>query len=729
MALPLRYQLAIVLVGLNVAATSALAVFAYKTSRQTLDDQARLAVASVVEARQQALHRMLVWRQERLQGFLASVESLCGERGARGTYGFESECVRVALTGLRDEEGATAVDLRYRQRRLASRGAWGASSPAPAKGQLAVMDAADWAGEYAMVAAHGLLSIRARFPRSDFDPIFVDRSGLRKGGEAFLLDAAGAFLTTPRYQTPPPTVAAQSGVISQCLAGANGQVIGRDYRGEMVITGFQPAVTAGGGCVVANLPYAEVLVPINRLGRTFVYGAAAFLLLSVLLSFLLSHAVAKPIARLANSAHAMEEGRFEPPRIGRTGPREVRRLERAFSSMARSIADLIQREQRARLSAESASRLKDEFLATLSHELRTPLNAILGWSSMVAHPRADEARIRHAVRAIERNARTQARLVDDLLDVSGIINGRMRLNVVEVSLPPVVDAAIDAVRPAAEAKGIELVKRIEGPLRLVSGDSHRLQQVVWNLLSNAVRFTPDGGRIELRLRSVKDRAEIQVTDTGTGIDAEFLPHVFERFRQADSSLTRRHGGLGLGLAIVRHLVELHGGTVAVESEGEGRGATFTVLLPARGDAPVAVRPAEAPAPAPEPPLLHGARVLVVDDDPDARELLKMLLEDAGARVTTTTSAGETRAMIGPFQPDLLIADIGMPGEDGYSLLRSLRTDGSDVGSRVPAIALTAHALPEDVEKAMTAGFQMHLAKPIDPARLLSSVAAMFRPAA
>ena len=336
----------------------------------------------------------------------------------------------------------------------------------------------------------------------------------------------------------------------------------------------------GGGCIIANLQYPDVLVPIGRLGRTFTYAAIAFVALGVALSFMVSHAIAKPITRLAASARAMQDGRFDQPtRVG--GPTEVLQLARAFSSMSRSIGDLVQREHAARLDAEAASRAKDEFLATLSHELRTPLNAILGWASILTRAPGDEARTAQAMRAIERSARTQSHLVDELLDVSRLVSGQMRLTLSAVSLNTVIDDALESVRPAAEARKLELMKRVDGPLRPLRADARRLQQVVWNLLSNAVRFTPAGGRIEISLREVGNQSEIRVTDTGIGIRPDFVPHVFERFRQADSSITRAHGGLGLGLAIVRHLVELHGGTVDAESAGEGHGAAFTGRLPIR----------------------------------------------------------------------------------------------------------------------------------------------------
>jgi PAS domain S-box-containing protein len=383
--------------------------------------------------------------------------------------------------------------------------------------------------------------------------------------------------------------------------------------------------------------------------------------------------------------------------------------------------------------AREANRLKDEFLATVSHELRTPLTAILGWAHMLrtGHLGGDSAA--SAFETIERNARAQSQLIDDLLDVSRAITGKLRIDVRPVDPNSFIEAAVEAVRPGAEAKGVRVQKLIDTGLVTVSGDPVRLQQVVWNLLSNAIKFTPRGGRVQVRMERVNSHVEIAVSDTGAGIAPEFLPHVFDRFRQADQKTTRRHGGLGLGLAIVRHLVELHGGTVRAESEGEGRGSTFTVLLPV---APVyAADPAEGrvhPAardtlPAFEcPDRLDGLRVLVVDDEPDTREMLKTGLEHCGANVTTVGSAAEAFALIAGEPPHVIISDIGMPDEDGYDLIRKVRKLPPERGGRVPAIALTAYARAEDRMQALRAGYQMHVPKPVELVELAAVTASLAR---
>ena len=397
---------------------------------------------------------------------------------------------------------------------------------------------------------------------------------------------------------------------------------------------------------------------------------------------------------------------------------------------------LLDAERAARSEAERASRLKDDFLATLSHELRTPLNAIVGWSVMLRGAGTDAATtdatdLAEGLEAIERNARVQTQLIEDLLDVSRIIAGKLRLDVQHVELGPVVDAAVAAVTPAAMAKSVRLQKVIDPRAAVVFGDPSRLQQVIWNLLSNALKFTPKGGRVQVAVARVNSHVELTVTDTGKGITADFLPHVFDRFRQQDGSTTRTYGGLGLGLAIVRHLVELHGGTVEARSDGEGTGATFVVSLPLkaaeRPDEPSA-QPARGTSPGmgacPDSPSLRGVRVLAVDDEPDARYLVKRILQQCDAVVTTAASVPEALAALAAGSFDVIVTDIGMPEQDGYDLIRQVRALPADAGGKLPAVALTALARVEDRRRALLAGFQIHVPKPVDPAELLAVVASV-----
>jgi PAS domain S-box-containing protein len=386
----------------------------------------------------------------------------------------------------------------------------------------------------------------------------------------------------------------------------------------------------------------------------------------------------------------------------------------------------------ARLYQESqqANRLKDDFLATLSHELRSPLNAMLGWLTLLRTRKFDEAAKTRALETIERNARTQAQLVEDILDVSRIIRGQLRLNVRPVRLVPVIESAIDTVRPAADAKSIRLQSVLDPAAGPVSGDSDRLQQIIWNLLTNAVKFTPKGGRVQICLERINSHVEITVTDTGQGISAEFLPYVFDRFRQADGSITRSYNGLGLGLAIVRHLVELHGGTVHAESAGKGLGARFTVKLPLMA---VTTKDSEHERVHPtvggrvsfeNSPSLKGLRILVVDDEADARELLIQILKESGVEVVAVATAEEAIRVLTEqaSRLDVLVSDIGMPNQDGYSLLRRVRSLPPEMGGQIPAVALTAYARTEDRRAAFLAGFQSHLAKPVELAELIAVIA-------
>lgn len=402
-------------------------------------------------------------------------------------------------------------------------------------------------------------------------------------------------------------------------------------------------------------------------------------------------------------------------------------IERKRSEAQRSV--MLEREQQARTLAEDANRIKDEFLATLGHELRSPLNAMLGWVQMLRTGKLSEAARANALEVVERNARAQNKLIEDLLDVSRIITGKLRLDVQLVELEAVVTAALDTVRPAAEAKAVRLTAILDPKATTVAGDPNRLQQVVWNLLANAVKFTPKSGRVQVELSRVNSHVEIVVADSGAGITPEMLPHVFERFRQADSSTTRAHNGLGLGLAIVRQLTELHGGSVRAESDGLGKGATFTVRLPVRA---VSGRQAEAQGVHPGEttlpnavglPRLDGVRVLVVDDEPDGREVVKAVLEVCGAEVTAAASAQEALTLLDQSPFDVMVSDIGMPWMDGYSLIQRVRTLGTSAG-QMPAAALTAYVRPEDRTRALLAGFQQHLSKPVEPSELVAVVATL-----
>ena len=409
------------------------------------------------------------------------------------------------------------------------------------------------------------------------------------------------------------------------------------------------------------------------------------------------------------------------------------RLYTAAQTAAEERKRLLDSERLARADAERASAMKDEFLATLSHELRTPLNAILGWSKILCMPGVSPVDFQRGLEVVERNARIQAQLIEDLLDMSRITSGKMRLEIRPVSPAAVIEAALETVRPAAQAKGVLLTSALDPAAGAVSGDPARLQQVVWNLLSNAIKFTEKHGRVQAILRRVGGRVAIAVADTGVGIASEFLPHVFDRFRQADSSSTRTAGGLGLGLAIVKHLVELHGGTVRAQSAGRGSGTTFTIELPALATADPSEPGAERPRSRPRRSGvgleikrmdLTGVKVLVVDDNADARALIQRVLEACGASVVTAATVADALLDVEHTRPHVLVSDLGMPEADGYELLRLVRGLGQARGGGLPAIALTAFARSEDRTRALRAGFLHHIAKPVEPSELVATVASV-----
>lgn len=414
---------------------------------------------------------------------------------------------------------------------------------------------------------------------------------------------------------------------------------------------------------------------------------------------------------------------------GKDGPQLLRGFIIDITERKQAEAEreqLLRREQAAREEAERANRMKDEFLAILSHELRTPLNAMLGWTQLLRTRQMNEATTTRALETIDRNSKSLSQLIEDVLDMSQIVTGKVRLRVSKVELVPTIEAAIETVLPAAQAKEIRIESVLDPAVRPILGDANRLKQVFWNLLSNAVKFTPKGGRVEIQLKQIDSWLQIKVSDNGQGISSDFLPHVFDRFRQADSSTTRTHGGLGLGLAIVRHIVELHGGSVQAESQGLGKGATFTVSLPVKAAADALSESEQERSPrdserAIAPLALDGLRVLVVDDEADARDILTKVLAQYGAQVITAATAREALATMREFQPNVLVSDIGMPEEDGYSLIRQVRALQVKQGGQIPAVALTAYAGAEDQKQALSAGFQLHVPKPVNPYKLVMLV--------
>jgi signal transduction histidine kinase/ActR/RegA family two-component response regulator len=434
--------------------------------------------------------------------------------------------------------------------------------------------------------------------------------------------------------------------------------------------------------------------------------------------------ILQPLAELTGQVAGLTRG-IRPSRYGGQPSNEVAKLSEALAVADGEKRELLDKERIARSQAERASQLKDEFLATLSHELRTPLNAILGWSQLILGGNMKKEDIHKGLETIERNARAQNKLIEDLLEMSSIISGKVRLDMQPLDAAGLVDAAVESVTPTAHAKGIMVTKTIDSQAGLISGDSNRLQQIFWNLLSNSIKFTPKGGKVDVTAEQRGSFIEIQINDSGMGISPEFMPFVFDRFRQGDASLTRQYGGLGLGLAIVKQLVELHGGTVRAESAGAGKGSSFIVNLPlatAEGGLKNHAHELERNSLEGSVPSFADLKILVIDDELDARELIKRILARCRANVITAASATEGLEVLKMERPDLIISDIGMPGKNGYQFILEVRSLSSEDGGRIPAIALTAFARLDDAARALNAGYQKHLSKPVDAFELVNVIA-------
>jgi signal transduction histidine kinase len=716
-ALPLSAQLLLTFVGLLIGMAAVLTAAAYSTSRVNLEDEARRNVDLATATREQTITQLFELRQQRAEGFLRSLESLCAEPLESGRLAWVGDCVRTMVDDFRNAERASGALLTYGARRIRRSGRpFAAEVPAP--GALAkAIRRDDGALEYVMRARAGEVMLALQFDHQEVADLFRDQWGLGQHGEVFLADHDGRFLTPVAQEATGVPADRATAFLEDCRTGAEA-FVDIDYRGIRTIQSFRPLKALGTVCVAARVTYDEALAPAERLRAGLMVRAAWFVVIGAALSLFAAQWISSPVRRLAASARKLQTGRFDRP-IPLAGPSEVRALGAAFNAMANDLAELVAREQGARREAEAANRSKDEFLATVSHELRTPLTAILGWAQMLRSERLPPERVRHGIEVIERSARAQRQLIEDLLDVSRIVSNRLRITREPVRLSEIVDAALDAVRPQAAAKQVTIETVLAEPA-IVLGDSRRLEQVVWNLAWNAIKFTQPSGHVRIELKCVDRQVVLTVADTGVGISSAFLPHVFEWFRQADAR-SRSQSGLGLGLGIVRHLVQLHGGRVRAESRGEGKGATFTVTLPRHEPAVpvVSARPVE-PAFEPAARRLDSVRILVVEDDDDTREMVRGTLENAGACVEAVASAGEARRETLADPPDVLIADIRMPEEDGYSLIKSLR----GIGVATPAIALTAYARREDADAAKAAGFQIHLSKPVDVGRLIEAVATL-----
>jgi signal transduction histidine kinase len=584
-ALSLRAQLVGTLLGSVVATAAVLIVVAYHATTANLELQARQSAHTAAHSRAGTISHLVDLQQQRADRFLVTAAALCGEQSRPDAIAWERSCVRRALADFRESERAAGAVLSSGVRRIAVAGV-APDMTVVVPHPLARVVSTPRGMAYVLEAMHQNAALRLLFLLSDFDGLFVQPIGVGTHGEVFLRQADGVALTPIRYATGlgmPGATISESGA---CPADA-AERLDIDYRGVPTIHSAQPVTTFPGGvCVEAHVSHDETLAPARTLLADLILRAGMFVGFGLVLALFGAAWMAAPVRRLEAVARRFEAGALDDP-IVLTGPSEVRGLARSLAAMAHALGQQMTREREARREAEQANRAKDEFLAVLSHELRTPLAATLGWTRLLRHGPLEPARLERAITVIERSAQTQKRLIEDLVDVSRIIAGRLELERAVLWFEHPIRSALDDVRAAAEDKGVVIETALESSLP-IAGDSMRLEQIVSNLLTNAIKFTPTGGRVLVTLRAIQGWAELSVTDTGLGIAPEFLPYLFERFTQADSGSTRQHRGLGLGLSIVRHLVTLHGGAVHVTSPGLGGGATFTVRLPlADGATPTA----------------------------------------------------------------------------------------------------------------------------------------------
>ncbi len=713
-AVPLSIQLLLAFVGLLLGMATVLTRSAYTSLAGNLRAEALRRVSLETDTRAQALTQLFQLRQQHAEAFLATLESFCAESVRPGRFSWAPDCVRPMLDDFRRSERALGALLTYKDRFVRRSGERIADAVPPPRALAGVVRSVNGGVEYAMKARRRDLAVALRFRSDDVEKLFDGVSPLRRSADVFLIDSAGRSLTQNRTASGTPPQHAV--LLSRCRAGAS-QFVDADASGARSFLSLQPVPVLGDACVAARLAYDETLAPAEKLREDLFQRVAWFVGGGIALSLIAAQWISAPIRRLAQSARRLQSGHFDQT-AAPGGPSEVRALGRAFTAMSHDLEELVAKEQAARREAEKANRAKDDFLATVSHELRTPLTAVLGWARLLRTHDAPPDELRHGLEVIERSARAQNRLIDDLLDVSRIASNKLRMNREAVPLARVIEAAIEQVQPQAEMKQVQLHLDLADS-SFVYGDQRRLEQVISNLLWNAIKFTEANGHVRVSLRRVDRKMFLSVSDTGVGIPQAFLPYVFEWFRQADPR-GRSQAGLGLGLGIVRHIVQLHGGGVRAESAGEGHGATFTVTLPVFEPAPGSARAPQRGAAQPDSIAhrLDAARILVVEDDDAARELLRLTLQRAGALVETVTSAGAARREMETDPPDVLISDIRMPEEDGYSLIRSLRS----AGIATPAIALTAFARREDADEARAAGFQIHLPKPVDAGLLVDAVA-------
>jgi signal transduction histidine kinase len=578
-SISISVQLLLMLVGLVAVTTVGLTTSAYRSFHTSLENEARRQTRTASGQMAESITRLLEAKTARAADFVKTLGSLCRVADSSGPDGWDAECTRRALAEFRSAERARGVLFEYR-RQFSARAGDPPRSDLRVPGSFVRIVSRHDGFDYLLSSSAGGSTLTAQFPMDDLESAIRDHAVLGSDGEVFLTDTKGRFLTMPRDAGPSrPPAGTDADPVSSCLEGP-AEVTAIDYRGIPSIHALRPVpLFLDSVCVDAHLPYEEALAPAETLVNELILRGALFALLGIAMSLLAAQWIGKPIRRLAQSVHAVQDGHLDHPFVA-SGPSEIRALARGCAKMAEAIGLMVSREQTARREAEAANTTKDEFLATVSHELRTPLTAILGWAQMFRHRRLVGDSADRAMSAIERAAHAQSRLVEDLLDLSRIESGRLAIHRSAVSLAASTETVLESVRPAAERKDIALEYAVEGPIPPVLGDEERLQQIVSNLVGNAIKFTPPAGHINVSLRSVSGLVELSVADTGEGIAPEFLPHVFERFQQASAARGGGASGLGIGLAIVEHLVKAHDGAIHVTSEGPGRGSTFTVTMPA-----------------------------------------------------------------------------------------------------------------------------------------------------
>jgi signal transduction histidine kinase len=716
-AVPLAAQLIATMGGLVLATATALSLVAYRSSVESLRAGARATVSAAVTHPDEAITRVLLARRRNAEGLLASARALCGESAGGTRLSWAEDCVRPLLQEFRITEGAMRAELRDARHVVARSGSGAFVAPSTA-GTFAQMGRTGegTAAYQIQAAAHGLRLV-AVFDLQEFAQVLTAAAG-RDGPEVLFADDAGhALIVTDEGHTE--SLSPEAREMCRALPGGTTSVIDPTRQ---VFHAVRRVASLGPACLSAKLRSDAALRPAETLRQSLITGGSLFAALGVVASLIAARWIAQPIRRLAAVAERVKEGKFEY-NVAATGPAEVRALGRALRAMAVELDRRMTGEQTAREEAQNAAGAKDTLIAVVSHELRTPLTAILGWSEMLTTRQLDPMTVRRGLEAIHGAAESQRQLVDDLLDASRLAKQQLTLTFGDVDLPRVIHNAANALRPHADSKGIHLEVHVEATSMLVRGDAERLQQVVLNLASNAVKFTPTEGRVRITLERDGDMARLRIADSGQGISAAILPHIFEWFRQGESAPNRRYAGLGIGLGLVRQFVELHGGHVHAESQGEGRGSTFVVSLPLIATSALAIL-ATAPTPSSfGDQRLAGIRVLVIEDDAPTRMMLQTALAAAGAVVMAVASAQDARSVIADATPQVVVSDIAMPGEDGYTLMRSWRA----TRMHVPAIALTAHARPQDVTEAQAAGFQLHVAKPVSPAQLIDAVASVIQP--